>query len=184
MDDIKLKKGRFLISQPHLEDPRFKRSIILLLEHNKNESIGCVLNQYTKINISDLITNFPNINSQVSIGGPVQKNILIYIHKYGDLIPESRRIFSNVYWGGDFKTLQKLIKNSSISTDNIRFFFGYAGWEANQLYDEINEESWIVTDSQEKLIFNQDRDIWKEYIKSMDEKYSIWMNMPNNPQLN
>ena len=63
----KLGKGKFLISQPHLEDPNFKSSVILLLAHNKSESVGCILNQYTEIKICDLIKNFPDINSKVSI---------------------------------------------------------------------------------------------------------------------
>tara|TARA_B100001750_G_C15496104_1_gene594227 strand:+ start:881 stop:1429 length:549 start_codon:yes stop_codon:yes gene_type:complete len=180
----KLGKGKFLISQPHLEDPNFKRSVILLLEHNKLESVGCILNQYTEIKICDLITNFPDINSKVSIGGPVQKNILIYIHKYGNLIPESRKICHDIYWGGDFEILKEAINQSHIKENEIRFFFGYAGWEAEQLKDEIQDESWIISDMTKKMIFNQDKNIWKKYIKSMDEKYSIWMNMPDNPNLN
>ena len=55
MEAKNITKGKFLISQPHLEDPNFKRSVVLLLEHNKVESIGCVLNHYTSINISEIV---------------------------------------------------------------------------------------------------------------------------------
>ena len=68
-------KGNFLISQPFRRSIS-KRSVILLLEHNKIESISCILNQYTSIEISEIVKKIPEINSKVSVG-PVDQNILL-----------------------------------------------------------------------------------------------------------
>ena len=56
---MKLHKGYLLISEPNMFDPNFKRTVILLTEHNETESIGFILNQPTKIGINDLIDEFP-----------------------------------------------------------------------------------------------------------------------------
>ena len=70
-------------------DPNFKRTVILLTEHNETESIGFILNQPTKIGINDLIDEFPSFNAFVYIGGPVQKDTIHFIHSVGDLIDGS-----------------------------------------------------------------------------------------------
>ncbi len=184
MEVKNIAKGNFLISQPHLEDPNFKRSVILLLEHNQIESIGCVLNKYTSMEISEIVKKIPEINSKVSIGGPVDQNILLYVHQYGEIIPESRKIQENIFWGGDFSEIKKAIKQKKIKENKIRFFLGYSGWKANQLKQEIKDNSWIVYDGKKDLIFNQEKNLWKKHIKSLDEKHSMWINMPENPNLN
>ena len=59
MKNIKPKKGRLLISEPSMLDLNFKRSVLLITEHNDNESIAFILNQPTKIKIHDLFEDFP-----------------------------------------------------------------------------------------------------------------------------
>ena len=111
MKTIKPKKGRLLISEPSMLDANFKRSVLLLTEHNDNESIAFILNQPTKIKIHDLFEDFPSFDANVHIGGPVEKNTLHYIHSLGDKIDNSIPISDNLYWSGSFDTLKKLIKN-------------------------------------------------------------------------
>ena len=46
-------KGKLLISDPNMIDPNFKRSVILVTNHDKKESVGLILNQPTKVKIND-----------------------------------------------------------------------------------------------------------------------------------
>ena len=69
-------KGKVLLSEPFLLDNYFKRSIVLITEHNENGTIGFVLNKPVDVNISDVIENFPEINADVALGGPVSTNTL------------------------------------------------------------------------------------------------------------
>jgi len=50
-NDISPKKGLILIAEPFLSDVYFKRSIVLLTEHNEEGSIGFVLN--TRVSYSE-----------------------------------------------------------------------------------------------------------------------------------
>ena len=185
MKNIKPKKGRLLISEPSMLDTNFKRSVLLLTEHNDNESIAFILNQPTKIKIHDLFEDFPSFDANVHVGGPVEKNTLHYIHSLGDKIENSIPISDNLYWSGNFETLKDLIKNKEVKASEIRFFIGYSGWNQGQLEHELNEKSWIVCKENLKhLLDNNDKHMWRDFIKKMDKKYAIWSNMPEDPELN
>ena len=87
-------QGSILISEPFLQDAYFQRSVVLLVEHNTQGSMGFVLNKKT-----DLIVNtfFPELEEYPEIPiylcGPVSANRLFFIHSLGDLIvPDSVKI--------------------------------------------------------------------------------------------
>ena len=177
-------KGKLLISDPNMIDPNFKRSVILVTNHDKKESVGLILNQPTQVKINDVIDNFPSFNASIYIGGPVQKNTLCFIHSLKDKIKESHYIGNDLYWSGDFQTLKKIIIQQKIHKNQVRFFAGYSGWGAGQLEMEINEESWIIESYNSKLILQDNNKLWHSFISKMNKKYSFWINMPEDPSLN
>ena len=80
--------------------------------------------------------------------------------------------------------LKKLIKNKEVNASEIRFFVGYSGWSPGQLEHELNENSWIVWNENVKhLLDNNDKHMWRDFIKKMDKEYAIWSNMPEDPEL-
>ena len=136
---LKAKKGRILISEPSFNDSIFFKSVVLLTHHNDDESIGLILNQPTKINLNEILNNIPLSDFPVYIGGPVAKQSLQFIHTLGSLIPESKHITENIYFGGDFNTILKLMQDKKITKNEIRFFVGYSGWGEDQLNTETLE---------------------------------------------
>ena len=68
MNSLSAKKGRLLISDPTIEDPNFKRTVILLTEHNDSETIGFIINQATKIKLNQILPDFPKFDTPVYIG--------------------------------------------------------------------------------------------------------------------
>jgi len=183
---LKPKKGRLLISEPSMGDSNFFRSVILLAIHNIDESVGFILNQPTKIKIHHLIENFPKSTFPIYIGGPVERNSLHYIHTLGNEISGSQEIMENLYWGGDFEMVRKLVEENKINNNNIRFFAGYTGWDKGQLVSEIRSNSWITASStvENCMKLSTNKELWSSFIKKMDAKYAIWTNLPNDPFLN
>lgn len=178
-------KGSILIAEPFLNDIYFKRSIILLTEHNDNETVGFVLNKPVSMSISDLITDFPDFEAEISIGGPVSTNTIHYIHTLGSLIPGSHKVYGNIFWGGDFEAVKSLIRENKISKNQIRFFLGYSGWMPNQLNEELTQNSWLVSTLDPNRVMNANMtSIWKESLLDLGEKYKMWINSPDNPSLN
>ena len=181
-----LEKGKILIAEPSIiGDISFNRSIILLVEHGNNGSIGFILNKPMDLNISDLI---PEIESNFKIynGGPVQQENLYFIHKISDLIPESIMISEGLYWSGNFEYVLKLIKKGEINKSDIRFFLGYSGWDSNQLNNELNNNTWILSENShnKNIITAVDEVFWKNKMLDLGGEYSLWSNAPEHPSHN
>lgn len=179
-------KGQLLISEPSIiGDLSFNRSVILLADHNKEGSVGFIMNKPLKYTINDLI---PEVTSKFKIynGGPVEQDNLYFIHNVPDLIPNSIEISNGIYWGGDFESTKDLLNTGHIDKDNIRFFLGYTGWDMNQLETEMSANSWIITTNnyKNKIIGKAAAHFWKEQIIELGGDYLIWSNAPENPYLN
>jgi len=178
-------KGKVLISEPFLRDEYFKRSIVLLAEYGNEGALGFVLNKPVNMAVSKLVKDFPEADIPVYLGGPVSTNTLHYIHTLGDLLPGSKSIFSEIYWGGDFERLKKLIEQGVATRNNLRFFIGYSGWDAGQLERELSENSWVIAKLRvNQIMMGNDQEIWKKVLRDLGKKYKLWADFPENPGLN
>ncbi|HMI67022.1 MAG TPA: YqgE/AlgH family protein, partial [Cyclobacteriaceae bacterium] len=67
-----------------------------------------------------------------------------------------------------------------------KFFVGYSGWSQGQLEEEMEMDSWIVTDKvTEELIFETNPKImWQKVLKNMGGRLSVYSNYPADPRLN
>lgn len=178
------KQGLVLISEPFSPDGIFSRSVILLVEHNEEGSVGFILNKPVTKKLAQLSKEFGNFDMKVSLGGPVGNKNIYYIHTYGNKIPGSIKIKDNLYWGGDFDILQTLVESGSLDESKIRFFVGYSGWSPDQLNSEITKDFWLVTDIDVDTVMQYDREIWNKVVAKLDKRYSIWQHFPENPNLN
>jgi putative transcriptional regulator len=178
-------KGKILISEPFLNDPNFKRTIILLSEHSEEGSVGFILNKPTQFRVHHLIEDFPEFDAPVFFGGPVQVNTLQFIHKAGNIIDDSTEIADGLYWGGSFEILKLLIEAKQVQPSDFRFFIGYSGWSNGQLEEEIKINSWIVTSTTTENVFSDEPDkLWGGILKSMGKKFAILASFPENPSVN
>lgn len=181
----KVEKGKCLISEPFSPDSYFGRSIVLITEHNEGDgTIGYILNKPVDIKINDLFPDFPEFNAPCFVGGPVSPDSVHYLHNRIDLLPESNLVTKGVYWGGNFELLRTHIEDGRINEDEIRFYLGYSGWAPQQLYQEIEDKFWIVSDIESTKIMSAHENIWKEILIEMGESYSLWANAPVNPGMN
>ncbi len=178
-------RGRVLISEPFLLDNYFKRSIVLITEHGEDGTVGFVLNKPVDIPVNEIIEDFPITKADLSLGGPVNTNTLHYIHTLGDIIPQSNKVVGNICWGGDFDVVERLIRSGNIANGQIKFFLGYSGWSPDQLEEELHENAWIVTEiPEEDIMAPMNRKFWKRQLRKMGQKYEMWSNFPEDPDMN
>ena len=178
-------KGRLLISEPFLNDPHFKRTVILLCEHDESGSFGFVLNNYIDLKLSAILPEVPHFRTKISIGGPVQKNAVFYLHTFGEEIEGSQHVFENIYMGGDFEQIKERLKTREFDPMDIRFFVGYSGWGKDQLSWELKEKSWIVSEAVPEQVMNtRNVNLWSQSLRAMGNNYAILSNFPADPKLN
>ena len=182
-NELAPKAGLVLISEPLSDDDYFGRSVVLLTEHGDKGSVGFVLNKESEYVLSDLVPEL-DCEYQVYKGGPVELKSLHYIHNI-EKINNSIKIKDGLFWGGDFEQVKDLLKLNLIKENEVQFFLGYSGWRTKQLDDELNNNYWIVTElNSEDVFLNQTDNFWTTKLKKMGEKYRIWLNVPENPNLN
>ena len=182
---IEIKAGRLLISEPFMNDQYFGRSVVLLCEHNADGTIGFILNKPMVLTINEAMDDFPNIDGNVYFGGPVQSNMIHFIHRIGDKLPGSFEIANGIFWGGDFETLSFLIDTKQINGKDVRLLAGYSGWDPKQLKKELKEKTWIIGEGNLKYLFSEDPDhLWREVLKNMGKEFSVIANFPEDPSFN
>ncbi|WP_075591087.1 YqgE/AlgH family protein [Labilibacter marinus] len=178
-------KGRILIADPFLKGPYFGRSIVLITEHGTQGAVGFVLNKTSNVYPDEVIDDLLSFKGELFIGGPVSSDTLHFIHTLGNKIPGSIKITDTIYWGGDFEKLKELINEDKANFKQVKFFAGYSGWSGQQLEDEIDESSWIVTEIDDNMIMNNSTsDIWKNTIESLGDVYKTWSSFPEDPTYN
>lgn len=177
--------GIILISDPFLKDPNFMRTAVFLCEHNEEGSFGFVLNRPFEQRLDEFVPDLEGFVIPVYFGGPVQPDTLHFLHNIPALKPQAQKIFDDVYWGGDFTEVIRLIKDRQLDLDKIRFFLGYSGWSEGQLEDELEQKSWLTVKGNNKLVFGTETgEVWKEAVLQLEEQYHPIVHYPIDPQLN
>ena len=172
--------GKVLLADPFMLDPNFKRSAVLLCEHGGEGSLGFIMNKPLKMRVDELIEDFPEFESEVLFGGPVQTDTIHYIHNVGDLLEDSIKVADGVYWGGDFEKLKFLITSNLLLPANIRFFVGYSGWSEGQLTDEIELGSWVIAEMDANYLFKSEPgDLWKQVMYNKGNTFTVIAQMPD-----
>lgn len=182
---LKPAPGRLLISEPSLQDVFFKKSVVLLAEHNDEGSFGLIINKPVSVRLPEVVKDLQDFDVRLFLGGPVKTDSLFFIHTHGDQVEGSLKILPGIYWGGDLDQVRELMKSGVISQNDIRFFIGYSGWATDQLNQEMEINSWIVAETNEKQIIASDPEtLWQKLMRSMGQEYEIWANFPADPSLN
>lgn len=180
--------GRFLVANGMMADSNFHRSVILICSHDPDGAFGLILNRPSSVSLDSI---FPDVASEsargdtIYVGGPVQPSVVLALHQRNDLIPESHEVFSGLYTGGNMETIQSMLTSGELAEQDIRFFLGYAGWGAGQLEEEMNEDSWFITEADVHTVFAEDPDeSWARVLNSMGAPYSLFARMPDDPRMN
>ena len=177
--------GSLLISEPFMLDPNFKRSVVLLAEHNDEGTVGYVLNQKSDYLLRDLIPDCWDALFPIYVGGPVGNDTLHFLHRCYDRMNTGTEIANGIYWGGSFETLKLLINNYQIEDNEIRFFVGYSGWSPEQLDKEQQQNSWLVTNKYNpELLFSEEENLWRDIVVGLGPKYAHIASFPENPLWN
>ena len=177
--------GKLLIAEPFLTDYPFCRSVVLLVNHSTESSMGLVLNVPIQQSLNHVVTELQSIETiPLYRGGPLGEDILFFIHTYG-CIEGAFPISEGLYLNGDFDLVKNLLIKGSLDPKQFRFFLGYSGWGASQLETELEHDAWLVTCSSSQYIIEQNpHKLWEGLLHRMGNKYKIWARYPLIPTHN
>lgn len=168
-----------------MQDMYFRRSVVLLADYNEEGSFGLILNKPTESRLADVIPEAGDFNPKLFLGGPVQTDALFFVHRLGDQIKGSLPLKGNIAWGGDVEQIKTMIRDKRISQHDIRFFIGYAGWSPKQLDEELERNSWVVSDKNVEKIFDVEAtSLWEYALDSLGGVFRDWKNFPADPTMN
>jgi putative transcriptional regulator len=184
-NNIQPARGKILISEPLMGDFYFKRSVVLLAEHNDEGSFGLIMNKPLSARFNEIVRDFPDFETNLFLGGPVQSNNLFFMHTLGNIIEDSHEILKGLYWGGEIEQIKEMIKLGQIQPADIRFYIGYSGWASEQLDGELKRNSWLVSYLRASTLLKaKPDDLWNISLGALGSEYSHWTNFPSDPSLN
>lgn len=181
----RLSAGKLLIASANLLESNFKRTVLMMCEHNEEGSLGFILNRPMEFQVREAVTGFEEVGELLHMGGPVQSDTVHFLHLRGDLLDGSEEILPGLFWGGDREELSYLLNTGVMKPSEIRFFLGYAGWSAGQLESEFEEGSWYMADATADMVFSGEYErMWSRTVRSKGGEYQLIANSPELPGLN
>ena len=157
---MKLLQGQLLVASPHLEDPNFARSVILLIQHGEDGTFGLVLNRPIDKTIQELwqeVEEAPCVSRQhINLGGPVS-GPLMALHTEQPL--GEIEILPGVYFSAQKEHLEDLVQRPNVQ---LKLFIGHSGWSEGQLESEMDQGAWLVAPATAAYIFLAEEELWPQ----------------------
>lgn len=161
-------KGIFLVAKPGMQDPRFQRTVVLLLAHSDKGTVGVIINRPTEILLSRVLPNLqvPAADEHaLFFGGPVGMDMLIFLMRRNAPPKHGSHVMTDVYYSADRETLEELLKQRQ-DKHELRLYLGHSGWAPGQLAAEIARGDWLLARANSVTVFQKDlHTIWPELIE-------------------
>ena len=169
--------GKLLIAAPALGD-FFHRTVVLLLAHSHDGSMGVVLNRPSEMPVADAVHRMAGLaapDDVVHLGGPVAKETVLALGDFEDPAESASLVVGSV------GLLDPDAPDPRLR--DLRVYAGYAGWTPGQLEDELEADAWIVDDARPEDPF-RDVDLWPLALQRKGGPYALLSTMPADPSLN
>ena len=159
-------QGVFLVASRQMSDPRFQRSVILLLAHGEEGTLGLIINRPTSLPLSEALPELGRgaKKHRLFFGGPVAMNTLMFLIHSKTSPAHATPVLEDVYVSANRAALEQLL-GSSKSAAQIRLYFGHAGWAPGQLNAELASGSWQLFQADAATLFHEQADtLWEKFI--------------------
>ena len=157
-------KNNFLIATEKMKDDRFEKTVIIMLESDKNGAWGIVINRRLgtmpiallidpSLNASEEREKLFKINIPVFWGGPVDIKEIFIMHST-EYQSETTKNYGNISISKDYNILFDIAENKGPEKSLV--IFGYSGWGSGQLEGEMERDHWILSDLDSDIIFEKE----------------------------
>ena len=168
-------KNHFLIATEKMTDDRFGKTVIIMLESDKNGAWGLTINKPLgtmpiallidpSLNTSEEREELFKINVPIFWGGPVDPKEIFILHS-SEYKSESTKRYEKISISQDYNILLDIAKNKGPEKSLV--ILGYSGWGKGQLEGEMERDHWILSDIDLDITFNDEsKTKWNKAIKN------------------
>ena len=170
-------KNNFLISTERMNDSRFKKSVIAMLEHDEDGAWGLVINKPmgsiplaflldSSISTSDEREKLYEKNILIFWGGPVEVKKIFVLHS-SEYQSESTKNYGGISISQDYNILFDIAEDRGPEKSLV--ILGYSGWGSGQLEGEMERDHWILSDLDSDIIF--EKESMKKWLKAYENSF-------------
>ena len=168
-------KDHFLIATEKMRDNRFEKTVIAMLENDKDGAWGLVINKPIgllpiallidpSLNTSEEREELYKVNIPVFWGGPVETKKIFVLHSK-EYQNDSTNNYGSISISQDYNILFDIAKNKGPKKHLV--ILGYSGWGDGQLEGEMERDHWILSDLDLNIIFDKESSRkWKKAYKN------------------
>ena len=165
-------KGVFLVADPKIVDPTFKKTIVLLLQYGEEGTVGLIINRPTSVPLSKILPEVDVQRQPVGTlydGGPVDRKTLTLLYRSRLSPSGAHPIFADVYASQAARVLAEQLRISG-AKQGFRLYAGYAGWGAGQLRREMKRGDWHLVKANAVSLYERPaKRIWQEMFNRSQE---------------
>ena len=174
MSDQDSLSAALLVAMPQLQDPNFRRTVMLIVEHSEDGAFGLVLNRDVDLSAATLCASLDvlwcgNPSANIRWGGPVEPNTGWLLFNEGLTLdsdsPEVTHVRDGIYLARSLEILRAI---AGAPPSDVSFFLGYAGWGPGQLEGEMTQGAWLVAPSDPDVVFGVAPDaMWDHVVRGL-----------------
>ncbi|MFV1989855.1 MAG: YqgE/AlgH family protein [Acidimicrobiales bacterium] len=178
-------QGLLILATPAIEEPIFRRTVILVLEHNPEGAVGVVLNRPSPVPIEAAVEQWSALACHPAViftGGPVDPESAIALARVRPgVLTEAPLLVGRI----GIVDLAKDPEQLSKDVTDLRIFGGYAGWAAGQLESELYDKGWWVANPlADDLLSEEPNGLWHAVLARQDGSLAWYAHYPDDPDLN
>ncbi len=165
---VPLTRGVFLVAKPHIEDPRFRQTVILIVGHDHWGSIGLVINRPSDVPLEKLHPDWSGRGKgarYVYYGGPVEIDLMHFLIRSTTPPKLGMPVLEDVYLLAEDAVAEAFAQKNDDGAV-LHAYVGYAGWSVGQLDHEIARGDWYVMKGDAASLFDGSPvRLWRELIR-------------------
>ena len=181
--------GSLLIASTALSAPAFARTVVYIIEHDAQGTLGVVLNRMSDAAVYNVLPRWADLAASpraVFVGGPVGTSsaLCLGVAKSGVVVADQPKLHQ-VLGPVAMVDLDADPDQMAEVLTGVRIFAGYAGWEPGQLDDELADNSWIVAPGlPADLLSEASVDVWQRVLSRQPWPLPLLSTYPLRPEDN
>ena len=161
--------GVLLVADKKLDDPNFRKTVILIADHTDEGTLGLVLNRRTEMPLSQVLDSWKEaarVKDPVFVGGPVGRAGMFALIRLKTALDGAKRVVGDIQLVTDRKGLAAHLGEGPAI---MRVYAGYTGWGPDQLASEMSEGAWHVLPANPKFVFDDEPEtLWQRLSHSAE----------------